>query len=319
VIHSVLAVIPRLAWAGLSRIELEYLPVIIQPPLLCALVHVKFHHVSHYLPVQFPFLYSAVDRVPQRSDRSVHERYDMAAWRVGNAPDEGHGIAADAAGNAYVTGHTFSLNFPTVGPLQSRLGGSGLFSFWRRKRHKNLPSTNAFVTKVNPEGSALVYSTYLGGSDGTAGSALTVDRDGNVYVVGGFPSGDFPMVRPLQRPRGRNGDAFVAQMKASGSSLLFSTALGGKDNEAANAIALDPSGNIYVAGFTYSTDFPLVYAVQPMNRGGAGASVAKISLAASVAEMFLGPTLILVLLCSVLGAWWWARRKPAAANTPHRA
>ena len=176
---------------------------------------------------------------------------DVTTDLGGNAPDEGHGIAVDAAGNAYVTGHTFSLNFPTVRPLQAQLGGSHLFSFWRRKKHKNLPSTNAFVTKVNPEGSALVYSTYLGGSGGAAGSALTVDRDGNVYVAGGYPVGDFPMVRPLHRPRGRNGDAFVAQINVSGSSLLFSTALGGKDNEAANAIALDSSGNLYVAGFTY--------------------------------------------------------------------
>ncbi|TMA54303.1 MAG: hypothetical protein E6J80_10395 [Deltaproteobacteria bacterium] len=101
--------------------------------------------------------------------------------------------------------------------------------------------------------------------------------------------------------------------------MLFSTALGGKDNEAANAIALDSSGNLYVAGFTYSTDFPLVHAVQPMNRGGAEAFVAKIALTASAAEMFLGPTLILVLLGGVLGAWWWTRRTATVANTPHRA
>jgi len=74
-----------------------------------------------------------------------------------------------------------------------------------------------------------------------------------------------------------------------------------------------------VAGFTYSTDFPLVHAVQPMTRGGAEAFVAKIALTASAAEMFLGPTLILVLLGGALAAWWWARRKPTVANTPHSA
>ena len=74
-----------------------------------------------------------------------------------------------------------------------------------------------------------------------------------------------------------------------------------------------------MAGFTYSTDFPLVHAVQPMNRGGAEAFVAKIALTASAAEMFLGPTLILVLLGGALAAWRWTRRTATAANTPHRA
>lgn len=223
----------------------------------------------------------------------------------GNGPDEGHGIATDLAGNAYVTGHTFSPNFPTANALQAKPGGSSLFSFFRCKK-KDLPRVNAFVAALNPAGSAFLYSTYLGGEQGAAGASIAVDAAGNAYITGGaFPG--FPTVRSLQRPHRKNNEVFVAKLNPHGAKLLFSTLLGGKDNEDSTGIAVDPRGNIYIAGHTYSADFPTVAAVQEMNRGTRDAFVVKIALQPSVAELIIGPALLLIVISGAVGAWWWAR------------
>ena len=164
----------------------------------------------------------------------------------GNAVDEGYGIAADASGNAYVTGYTGSSNFP----LQSALRGS------------NGGSVDAFVTKLNPAGSALVYSTYLGGSATDYGTAIAVDSAGRAYVTGIVESSDFPVVNPMQAKFGGGDDAFVTKLSASGSGLVYSTFLGGGSTDDAYAIAVDLAGNAYVTGRTNSSDFPLTKAIQ---------------------------------------------------------
>jgi hypothetical protein len=182
----------------------------------------------------------------------------------GSGQDGGSAIAVDSAGNAYVTGYTASTNFPTMNPLQPANAGG----------------FDAFVTKLNPSGSALVYSTYLGGSGGDSGSGIAVDSAGNVYVTGGTGSTDFPVTPgAFQTTYGGNGDAFVSKISATGSALVYSTYLGGSGiyGDSGSSIAVDSSGNAYVIGVTSSTDFPTMNPFQPAFGGGLDAFVTKIN------------------------------------------
>jgi RHS repeat-associated protein len=191
----------------------------------------------------------------------------------GSGEDDARAIAVDASGNAYVSGITSSTDFPTLSPFQTiNHGGS-----------------DVFVTKLNPAGSAVVFSTYLGGSADDAASGIAVDSAGNLYITGNVDSSNFPTTSgAFQTTFGgmgggpwRFGDAFVAKLNPTGSALLYSTYLGGSMNEAATAIAIDASGDAYVTGPTRSTDFPTTPgAFQTVYGGG--------SLDAFVAE--LNPT-----------------------------
>src|SRR3989475_8604880 len=177
----------------------------------------------------------------------------------GTGGDQGSGIAVDVAGNAYVTGSTGSSDFPrTAGAV----GGGGV---------------DAFVTKLNPTGTALVYSTYLGGSGGDEGRGIAVDVAGNAYVTGSTGSTDFPTTAgAVQTTIGGFVDAFVAKLDATGS-LLYSTYLGGTDFDEGFGIAVDAAGNAYVTGSTGSTDFPTTAgAVRTTNSGFVDAFVAKL-------------------------------------------
>jgi hypothetical protein len=130
----------------------------------------------------------------------------------GGGPDGGSGIAVDASGNAYVTGVTASSDFPTT---------PGAFQTTYREVQ------DTFVSKLNAAGSALLYSTYLGGSGYDNGSGIAVDASGNAYVTGGTSSSDFPTTPgAFQATYGGNGDAFVSKLNASGSALLYSTTWG---------------------------------------------------------------------------------------------
>ena len=173
----------------------------------------------------------------------------------GSASEQGITIAVDFSGNAYVTGDTSSIDFPTANALQPSKPG-----IW-----------GAFVTKINAAGSALVYSTYLGGSNREFGIAIAVDAAGSVYVTGSTSSTDFPTTAGALQPSCSlragficDGDAFVTKLNATGDSLLYSTYRGGSARERGNAIAVDAAGNAYVTGFTESTDFPTTAgALQP--------------------------------------------------------
>ncbi len=185
----------------------------------------------------------------------------------GSDDDEASGIAADSSGNAYVTGYTVSANFPTVNPLQSAAAGGTCGTPLSR-----FACADVFVTKLNPAGSALVYSTYLGGNGDEGGNGVAVDAGGNAYVTGFTGSANFPTVNPVQRsfsggacPIAINGpchDAFVAKLNPSGAALVYSTYLGGSDEDSGRAIAVDASGNAYVAGATYSSNFPTAIAIK---------------------------------------------------------
>jgi len=161
----------------------------------------------------------------------------------GSQDDYSRSIAVDPAGSAYVTGDTLSPDFPTsIGAYDTTLGYD-----------------DAFVTKLNPAGNALNYSTYLGGAYGDTTSSVAVDAAGNAYVTGQTVFGDFPTTAGAFDTtfNGAENDGFVTKLSPTGSSLIYSTYLGGNGDERGFAIAVDILGNAYVAGITLSSDFPV--------------------------------------------------------------
>src|SRR5204863_284947 len=162
----------------------------------------------------------------------------------GSNEDRDTRIAVDAAGNAYVAGETVSSNFPTTaGAFQTTFGG-GVFG-----------AGNAFVTKLNPTGSALVYSTYLGGSSSDAGYGIAVDAVANADAAGEATSTNSTTLpttfEAIQTTYGGGfGDAFVTKFNPTGSALVYSTYLGGSGGDSGRGIAVDAVGNAYVTGGT---------------------------------------------------------------------
>jgi uncharacterized repeat protein (TIGR01451 family) len=172
------------------------------------------------------------------------------------------GVAVDASGFIYVTGHTLSNSFPSFSAAQPRcaLDSQGICS-------------DAFVFKMAPDGISFVYSTYLGGSGHEFASGIAVDQTGAAYVTGSTSSADFPVSNAFQGnhhgPLALDGDAFVTKISPSGSSFMYSSFLGGAGNERATGIAVDASGNAYVTGFTNSGSFPALNAFQVTPRNAA--------------------------------------------------
>lgn len=186
----------------------------------------------------------------------------------GSGDDDATGVGVDAFGNAVVVGVTSSTNFPTVNALQALPGGQ----------------TDAFVATLRPGGATLIYSTYLGGLGDDGAADVIADSGGGAYITGVTRSVNFPTtVGAFDRTCGTdalcNGgvfDAFVAKLNARGSALIYSTFLGGARADVARGITADSSGNAYVIGVTESTDFPTKGAVQPVLGGGADAFVTKL-------------------------------------------
>jgi uncharacterized protein (TIGR03437 family) len=192
----------------------------------------------------------------------------------GGGPDEGRGIAVDVQGNAYITGSAGSIDFPVKNAIQGTQGGSG----------------DAFLAKLNATGSALIYSTYLGGNGIDAGAAVAVDAVGSAYIVGSTFSTNFPVKNAFQAARGAQEDAFIAKVNAAGNALVYSTYLGGNNVDEGNAIAIDAAGSAYVTGYTASTDFPVQSPLRRSNGGAVDAFVTKINPAGSalVYSTYLG-------------------------------
>jgi hypothetical protein len=171
-------------------------------------------------------------------------------------------VAVDAAGNAFVTGFTDSTNFPvSTNALFPHIGGI------ENARNKTFPG-DAFVAELGPSGSNFVYSTYFGGSGVEAGYGIAIDSADNAYITGLTGSTNFPVVNPVQNHLAGTNNAFVAEIGAGGSPLIFATYLGGTNFDAAESIALDATANIYVAGFTDSTNFPTLNAANSLLNAG---------------------------------------------------
>jgi len=186
---------------------------------------------------------------------------DYSTYLGGTNEDRGDGIAVDTSGNAYVTGWTFSGNFPKANAIyKSRMG-----------------TNDVFITKINASGSALDYSTFLGGNSYDYGRDIAVDASGNAYVTGYTESTDFPMSNAIYESYGEGYDVFVTKLNASGSALGYSTYLGGSSYDHGYGIAVDASGSVYATGYTYSTDFPQANAIYGSNSGGYDVFVTKIS------------------------------------------
>jgi hypothetical protein len=187
------------------------------------------------------------------------------------------GIAVDGAGNAYVTGTTYSRDFPTTANAFQRSRGDYYHSF---------------VSKLNPTGTALLYSTYLGGKDETAaGTGIAVDPTGQATITGWTNSRRFPTTTNAPQPKNAGDfEAFVSRLTSDGSGLVYSTYLGGSGTDMSRAIAVDPEGSAYIAGDTYSKDFPTTPGAFKRDADGSDTSfVAKIS---STGDRFIYSTYV---------------------------
>ena len=179
--------------------------------------------------------------------------------------DNGYGVAVDTDGNAYITGYTNSTDFPIQNPFQG----------------SNAAYYDVFVTKLNASGSSLLYSTYLGGSNSEYGLGIAIDTDGNAYITGYTPSIDFPTENPIQMYNAGNNDVFVTKLDASGTSLVYSTYLGGIQSDQGRGIAVDTNGNAYITGSTLSSYFPTQNPFQGNKAGSWDAFVTKIDASGS--------------------------------------
>ncbi|MFY9730290.1 MAG: SBBP repeat-containing protein, partial [Candidatus Acidiferrales bacterium] len=188
----------------------------------------------------------------------------------GSGGDVANAITVDASGSAYVTGVTNSANFPLSNPVQARAGGK----------------SDAFVSRLSPDGQTLIFSTYLGGSGADQANAIALDAFGDVFISGWTGSLNFPTFNPVQsscKPDGTGAcsiDSFVVALNASGSAMEFATYLGGSGVDDSRGVAVDAQGAIYLAGLTTSTDFPTAKLMQPSPAAGevaGGAFSAKIT------------------------------------------
>jgi uncharacterized protein (TIGR03437 family) len=217
--------------------------------------------------------------------------FQYVTYLGGRNEDIGMGIAVDAQGNAYVVGNTLSDTFPTTtGAFQTTYKGLG--------GNQYFPGGDAFVAKINSTGTALLYSTYLGGSKDDWAVGVAVDSGGKVWVSGATLSSDFPVSADAAQSKygGGNpiakfptGDAWVAQLDVAGASMVYGTFLGGKADEYATSVVLDSAGNAYLTGSTFSSDFPVTATALQKGNGGTNynflpvgdAFIAKVSLVAT--------------------------------------
>jgi hypothetical protein len=185
----------------------------------------------------------------------------------GSSNDYGSSIAIDGSGNAYITGDTYSNAFDiTPGSFQTNIQGGH----------------DAYVTKINSSGTALIYSTYIGGSYSEFGYYIAIDGSGNAYITGRTTSTDFDITLNAFQTTfsgGTGSDVFVTKLNSTGNSLIYSTYIGGSNEDNGSSIAIDGSGNAYVTGWTNSTDFDISSgAFQTTNGGGYDVFVTKLDL-----------------------------------------
>jgi adhesin/invasin len=211
----------------------------------------------------------AVANWDRRRELVIDPTLAYSTYLGGNADDRGFGIALDDTGAAYVTGYTTSTNFPTQLPLQQTNHGNN----------------DAFVTKLNATGNALVYSTYLGGTESDQGNAIAVDSTGQAYVTGSTQSNDFPVTSgAYSTSSGGTQDIFVTKLTVGGT-LLYSTYVGKSGQQEGNGIALDATGAAYITGDANSSAFPTTAGAFQTNKNGAAASAIVIKLNSSGSDL----------------------------------
>ncbi len=179
---------------------------------------------------------------------------------LGGADEEyGHDIRLDSQGRAYLTGYTASIDFPTEDPYQPGFGAGNY---------------DAFVCSLTSSGSSLNYSTYLGGEASDNGWSIALDSSGRACLAGETSSEDFPTANPYQASLNSSWDITVTRFSSSGSTIIYSTYLGGSDIDGTRGICLDSAGRAYLAGYTASSDFPTQNSYQAGHGGGAFDSIA---------------------------------------------
>lgn len=233
------------------------------------ILHTEGGDIRQHKPVVYQEVDGARQEVPSRYEMKDQRRvgfkiesYDAnkplvidpvltySTFLGGSSGDAGNSIAVDAAGSAYVTGWTSSSDFPLSHPMDSDAG-----------------LVDVFVSKLNPDGSALLYSTYLGGSDTDFGYSVAVDNVGQAYLTGYTYSADFPLMNPLQPSLHGKDDAFVTKLNSQGSAFIYSTYLGASSYDVGFEVKTDADGNAYVAGATFSHDLATVNPFQAAKQG----------------------------------------------------
>ncbi len=214
-----------------------------------------------------------------------------STYLAGSSFDQANAVAVDSAGNAYITGSTLSNDFPTLNAEQSSCSGGCSFS-------------DAFVTKLNPLGTGLVYSTFVGGTNQEIGNAIAVDALGNVMVAGITESFDFPTKNPIPSVIAAfSTHGFAFSLTPAGDAFNYSTYLGGIGQDFASGVATDTAGNAYISGQTSSSNFPLtpgnqigfptfsdnVFLVKLSPGGGLAFSTLIGGATPGLSSLFLGP------------------------------
>jgi hypothetical protein len=187
-----------------------------------------------------------------------------SSYLAGSGFTEGFGIAADSAGNAYVTGVTISSDFPRINQIAGICSGTC-----------GTGSSDGFVTKISAQGTAVAYSSLFGGSGFDIGFAIAVDGAGNAYLTGTTESTDFPQINPIKKACSKGcgnglGDAFVIKINSAGSAAAYSSLLGGDHDDEGTGIAVNTLGSVYVSGFTKSPNFPSVRPIRGACLGTCG-------------------------------------------------
>jgi hypothetical protein len=198
----------------------------------------------------------------------------FSTYLGGSGMDGANGIALDSSNNVYVTGFTYSTNFPVTNAIAYRLAGrTNTVLDHLACTNSVYFNANAFIAKIGPGGTNLVYSSYFGGNNYDMGNGIAVDSSNFVYVTGFTASTNFPNTNSFQKYL--NGatnqtsayDAFVAKFDSTGTNLLYSTFLGGTNNDVAYSIAADNQGAAYVTGWTTSTNFPNTNTIASLPNG----------------------------------------------------
>jgi len=257
----------HIAWAGEPLIEQAPLAWQVRDGQRVAVAA----HYSVAADGSIGFVLGAYDRAqPLTLDPTL----TYSTYLGGSDADEATGIAVDSAGNVYLTGYTYSTNFPLSNAYQGSMGGA----------------FDVFVTKLSADGSSLIYSTYLGGSGTESGAAIAVDGAGNATITGYTYSTNFPIQNALQATNAGAPDGFLTKLNPAGSGLVFSTYLGGSSGDYGTGVALSPTGDVYLSGYTQSTNFPVANPFRPANAGATDAFVTRFNAAGSglVYSTYLG-------------------------------